>query len=103
MNDAKRLIEEATPLPWRQYETHQIVSVSDTGEPDDLGAVADCYESPDAALIVYAVNRLPDYEAAVEALDELLHVVDIGDLDRLPEVEAAAYAAVNRLREQVPA
>jgi len=93
MSEAQRLLEQATPLPWVQGA-------------DDINGEVDGYEDfpvisttwatkEDAALIVYAVNRLPDYEAAVDALEELLptvpHLI-------VPEAAVRARAALRRLR-----
>ena len=96
MSDVKRLLEEATPLPWRHGPLFwEGWSVSDNGgvrvfevphvypqceSPDapghehahQPGVYVDPHigrsREPDAALIVYAVNRLPDYEAVADAL-----------------------------------
>lgn len=69
MTRAKELLDAATPLPWAPI----------TSPPDfidilgpDGEDVAFYPTEADAALIVYAVNRLPDYEATVEALRVLL-------------------------------
>lgn len=50
----------------------------------------------DAALIVYAVNRLPDYEAAVDALERLL----LHALPHLPRttMDPRAWSAVEGAR-----
>ncbi len=69
MTDVKRLLAEATPLPWRhgyrQFDEWERI------EGPDKRQVADYLKNDgDAALLVYAVNRLPDYEAAVDALVE---------------------------------
>ena len=68
----------------------------------------------EAERIVYAVNRLPDYEAAVEALEEVSSQVlldgtqcycrDPFDYDREHYVWCEqARAALARLRDEVPA
>ena len=58
MSEAKRLLEQATPLPWDRMPVEQDYTSCE-------------WSSADEALIVYAVNRLPDYEAAVEALEQI--------------------------------
>jgi hypothetical protein len=77
---AKELLEQATPLPWRASET-TIWSENRPDDPTDWSGDAVAYTAQDkeledgtyatAALIVYAVNRLPDYEAAVDALEKI--------------------------------
>ena len=57
---AKELLDAATPLPWTHTFLDEAVGHEDT-------AIAD------AALIVYAVNTLPAYEAAVEALRRIVN------------------------------
>lgn len=89
MTDVKRLLYEATPLPW----------------PEDYGqAIGDDINDPaDAALAVYAVNRLPDYEAAVDALERLINVGDALWEDHPPvwmSEADEARAALRRLREK---
>ena len=66
MTDVKRLLSEATPLPWFHHKYDLIVD--DLGEP--IAQVED--SEANAALIVAAVNHLPDYEAAVDALESVL-------------------------------
>jgi len=83
MTTAKELRDAATPLPWD----------NDSGDWErDLDAT-------NANLIVYAVNRLPDYEAAVEALDVMLNSTRA---DELHPAWEKARAALARLREEVP-
>jgi hypothetical protein len=62
-------------------------------------------DQADAALIVYAVNRLPDYEAAVEALEHVLETVgQTGGYHLIvPKAIVDARAILARLRESVPA
>lgn len=121
MSRAKELLEQATPLPWRvNQESFDRVY----GADDDVAITDDCCTSPsDAAFIVYAVNRLPAYEAAVEALENLLgtrvthcsigdgpyfHATDAGCdfTNRGPECDCEqrvddARAALARLRDEV--
>lgn len=125
---AKELLEQATPLPWHstvlpktttdEYgnPVERIPSVY--GRPRDEvyivnigrgypGARLDgVRKEADAALIVYAVNRLPDYEAAVEALDDVFTRLDdhFGEdgPDWLYEWADKARAALARLRDEVP-
>jgi hypothetical protein len=105
MSDVKRLLEEATPLPWKPFadKRHPVEGRVGCVATAPNGATAVCYgtNGTDAALIVYAVNRLPDYEAAVEALERCLESWDYGDFDRADY--EAGRAALARLREQVPA
>ena len=79
MTEVKRLLAEATPLPW------------DRSRPVPE-------READAALIVHAVNRLPDYEAAVEALERVVNVWT-GSRRFMPNAVADARAALARLRE----
>ncbi len=62
---------------------------------------------PNADLIVYAVNRLPDYEAAVDALERLLKAGHGAyGLHGAPcrcEAHGPAHAALASLRESVTA
>jgi hypothetical protein len=92
MSDAKRLLEEAPPLPWT------VVRYEHGGGRMhvDRRLLVDLYDEPSRELVVYAVNRLPDYEAAVEALDDLIHHFR-------PEAVENGLAALARVREQVPA
>jgi hypothetical protein len=69
VTNAKRLLEQATPLPWDLYA---YVNGGGRFHRDDRTLVADVYNEGDRDLIAYAVNRLPDYEAAVEALERLV-------------------------------
>ena len=73
MTDVKRLLDEATPLPWMWLiDTHEPPRVFLTNDPkDEQEPIVEGIREPDAALIEYAVNRLPDYEAAVDALERL--------------------------------
>ena len=80
MSGASELLEQATPLPWPNQR------------------ISGFFDHSDAALIVYAVNRLPDYEAAVEALERLVASVEPGT----PHA-GNARAALARLRDEVPA
>lgn len=83
MTDVKRLLDEATPLPWREvWERSDPEGDYPTGikgndgernnwvvrHDDDLGTPLD----KNNTLIVYAVNRLPDYEAALDVLERLV-------------------------------
>jgi hypothetical protein len=82
VTDVKRLLEQATPLPWRMREyDHDIVAGPD-GEDEQYVAVdreglVECVRHrEDSELILYAVNHLPDYEAAVDALDRIVAKLD---------------------------
>lgn len=90
MTDVKRLLAEATPRPWHSWRSRYVNG------------------SADAALAVYAVNHLPDYLAAVEALEALAELA--GPETNEPEWSgnwrvAWRYAreALARLRDEVPA
>ena len=110
MTDVKRLLDEATPLPWVVQEpgendpgagtvfidTH---AYEDGPEP----VIAEPYPlgRSDAALIVYAVNHLPDYEALADAAESCLREWDTlgptGTQDTITE-HASLRAALRRLR-----
>ena len=79
MNELKKLLAEATSLPW---------FVSNTRSPADVYAhvvsedmyIADCEWDPkfgpaDAALIVAAVNALPELLAKVKRYEETLQFI----------------------------
>lgn len=105
MTDVKRLLNEATPLPWRVWDAPRPGIESDGanggrgesvvvyGEQNDMEGV----QTPeDAALIVHAVNRLPDYEAVAVILERLLD-----DLEGTNSfADRGARAALRRLRGQ---
>ena len=110
MTDVKRLLAEATPLPW--------------GDPADihygdfgwyvpgcpLGETEDSEQGrADMTLAVHAVNSLPAYEEAVEALERLVgerieeRADDYGRYEEswepmLSDAEREARAALARLR-----
>jgi len=72
VSEATVLLEQATPLPWRLRRSihgpkyrHVQIGRDESYTTLDL-------EPADARLIVHAVNRLPDYEAAVDALERLV-------------------------------
>jgi hypothetical protein len=88
MTSAKELLDAATPLPW----SRGMFTV-----PDGPG-----WDS-DAALIVYAVNHLPDYEAAVEALERMLAAADTGTRLWMQRILDEENADLRRLRDEVPA
>jgi len=113
MTTVKELLDAATPLPWTvSPHPNPGFGVNIESElPDVDGQLAMYVTPPDAALIVYAVNRLPDYEAAVEALGRLVATSErIGGGGTngewwLPFQRSIreGRAALARLREQVPA
>lgn len=88
MSEAKRLWEQATPLPWQDigYSTsgHGAVFGCDLADKDGTpitwagieGTEAAIRSHEDAALIVYAVNRLPDYEALRETVEAMWDSVE---------------------------
>jgi hypothetical protein len=113
MSRAEELLKQATPLPWGQIGQtiarglHSVARTDERMEDEELA---------NAALIVYAVNRLSDYEAAVEALDRLTdyardlcrhnerdHECTAGALTRAEGAVEHARAALRRLRDEVPA
>ena len=115
MSEAQRLLEQATPLPWSGV----LMLWGANGEPGGEGHVltpfvcsacerrgAPCLSGTEAnqSLIVHAVNRLPDYEAAVDALAGLVDTNWPGASEGSdgPAVDAA-LAALRRLRPAVPA
>ncbi len=100
MTDVKRLLDEATPLPWGVVMDHSLYDGPMIGAVGSLGPtslyVAETANAEvgerDAALIVYAVNRLPDYEAAVEALHRI-YMGRVGfDNPDDPDILAARHA-----------
>lgn len=104
MTDVKRLLEAATPLPW-----HKDLDYFYDGNREQIGHTGECGAAwghkpwgANARLILYAVNRLPDYEAAVDALERLVMVEtewpaeDYGE--RLDAIQQGK-AALARLRE----
>lgn len=115
MTDVQKLLDEATPLPWRL--------ITDKSDPEGSFPVGIERDHPgypgehgwavmfdddwgtnqwaNAALIVHAVNSLPDYEAAVDALEWTMGWIDDSDIDG--EQAEQARAVLRRLREQVPA
>ena len=104
MTDAKRLLDEATPLPWtgRRW-MHEYGYGYFHALPKGQGGIT----TPDLRLIDYAVNRLPDYEALIPLLEAAQTYIN-----HFVPVEAAAIdgfdveswatearAALARLRE----
>lgn len=106
--DVKRLLDEATPLPWTIFEHplgHIVASPpKPNGKRDKVvltpGMTPEDVAKADTALIVHAVNRLPDYEAAVDALERLVTTVEMffAGAERDPAV-IEARAVLRRLRE----
>lgn len=79
MSEARKLLDAATPLPWQvdgRAMVHRWFAKNDDGQ------YVYTDEPQNAALIVHTVNRLPDYEAAVDALERLLDQVE--DTDSCP-------------------
>ena len=60
---AKELLAASTPLPWWLDDDGSIRS-----HHGEIGYI----DLPDGAIVIHAVNHLPDYEAAVDALEEIL-------------------------------
>jgi hypothetical protein len=110
MTDVKRLLDEASPIPWSQPHPPTIEAATIRHIIREHGngpQIANTILAEDAALIVHAVNHLPDYEAAVDALERLLEAHDsyqpgsVRALEQADEFEAAednARAALRRLR-----
>jgi hypothetical protein len=107
MTDVKQLLERATPLPWSvgksvHHDGHNLWQTDTQGDITSPNA----HLSPeDAALIVYSVNRLPDYEVAVDALERLCDAAEghehqhLDGPDCVPAVAVADIrAALRRLR-----
>jgi len=119
MSEARRLLEQATPLPWTDHFCHgtaggdecwQSDPHHDIFHPDAKGdgsygtGAADimCVDEqcPEVNLVVYAVNHLPDYEAALDVLERLVAFdSDPGEFEALND----ARAVLRRLREGVAA
>ena len=87
MTDVKKLLAEATPLPWKECGAARGGCVcgfvwdsngnfplltTDTDSEHEGFRSTGKRKVTDAALIVHAVNSLPDYEAAVDAMLEYL-------------------------------
>lgn len=89
----KKLLAEATPLPWDIAPGRYVGWIAESG---DDGWVGFAYRKPDRDLVMHAVNRLPDYEAAVEALEGLLDLIDSWEVDgeRTDEQYVEAHAAL---------
>ena len=118
-DDVKRLLDEATPLPWGiDYESPKTIVAHDgtgafvmrLGDARVFSYAVQMGKNVDLAL--YAVNALPDYEAAVDALvvlhDAAYEALDLttDDGSHMADLEAArldASAALRRLRGKVPA
>ena len=89
--------EQATPLPWTDPEVLLGWSIQ---------------ASINRFVALYAVNRMPDYEAAVEALETVIRAMErrgpseghyCAWSDEEHQTVEDARAALARLREQVPA
>lgn len=93
----KRLLDAATPLPWKVRRSihgpkYRYVQIG----KDDSYTTLDL-EPTDAHLIVHAVNRLPDYERAVGALQAVVGWYENGNFT-LEQQEAAFDMALVALR-----
>ena len=125
MTDVKRLLDGAD-LPWHHLGGGEQWQRRIYAPTDGVNLATTWWDGnphPTAELIVHAVNRLPDYEAAVDALRRLLingpnHTNYEGCADGMPwptddvpdDVECdacqavlAARRALRRLRNEVPA
>lgn len=95
MNDVKKLLDAATDLPWDSGDL--TASGAFVNGPTEGVAYSETRE--DADLIVHAVNSLPAYEEAVEALERFVqfhggHVLPL----ELAKSMTLARAALARLR-----
>lgn len=103
MTDMKRLLADATPLPWEaRSQSHTFARYLLGGRGSEkyprgvrVGEIDNIHN---AALAVAAVNAVPDYEAAVDALAGLLECIEMDRLNDLPDAEATARDALDRLR-----
>lgn len=116
MTNVKRLMDEATTGPWITQHVPDKAYSGDWyiwGAPSAV-SVGDVINEADARLIVHAVNALPDYEAAVNALERLIvaaayysaYVAPFEQAVGAPSLDDAvadSRAALRRLREGVPA
>ena len=115
MTDVKRLLALATSLPWQHSgpgwtangdqmwltgdgHRHQMIAWTDAS-----GRAA-----VDLKLAALAVNRLPDYEAAVDALERLVDAASVEEEDWSLRSHGELMAALNqagaalvRLQEKV--
>ena len=99
-DELKRLMGEARPLPWRvqpasDVYTH-IIRYGENGFICQLPQAQSC--AANAALIVAAVNALPELLAKVKRLEEALKKIaaDDGLYTHRHEYEAIARAALNQ-------
>lgn len=104
MSDVKKLLAEATPLPWRSKGSRQpwandayMVWAKEATQvvPPALNWKESC---ANAALIVAAVNALPAYEAAVEALQAIANSDDNDVVEYARFCEQTARAALTAVR-----
>ena len=100
MTRAKELLDAATPLPWTvRDDLFEYAIVKGAGGQSVTSLIAPA----DARLIRDAVNTLPAYEAAVEALRGLVATFDEYDADGVGYggfPVSAAREALRRLQEQ---
>jgi hypothetical protein len=111
VSDVKRLLDEATPRPWWELATGSegFSILPPTGVRGSIARLTNqsfYQDQINAQLIVYAVNRLPDYEAAVDALERLERIIAplriASEYDGIASALSQARAALARLREGVP-
>jgi hypothetical protein len=120
---AQELLDAATPLPWRHAdESRSFYRLSGTfitpvhpADPNDPLMVAYTghggdVSQPDAALIVYSVNRLPAYEELREKLERIKKAyfdsnrMSGGENDyQLDRAMWDAKTVLAALRDEVPA
>ena len=101
MTDLKRLLDEATPLPW--IRLWELLNVHAPGHDDLFGQLVPSIHHPGSReaqanidLAVAAVNALPDLLAAVEALERCIEGF------QTVEQWQEARAVLRRFREAVP-
>lgn len=103
MSRAKELMAASLVPPWT-FDEDGTIHPEDGPYPVIAGRIGLTPISPkreDSALIVYAVNRLPEYEAAVEALgraaNEGRNVLPDATDDQAAAIETWALTALGRL------
>ena len=101
MTDVKRLLEGAD-LPWWTSKTETEHSRRIYAPTDGVNLATTWWDGnphPTADLIVHAVNTLPAYEAAVEALERLVAALEPATIHWTDPVPADAPFALNEARE----
>jgi hypothetical protein len=104
MSDVKRLLDEATPLPWTTHGP----TLADFGSYHTIYGphwkVGEIRDYTDTKLVLHAVNHLPEYEAAVDAIEALLPLCEgLPAASPIRHRAEKVRAALARLREVVAA